>query len=58
MRLGEIDRLPLHRVIEETLEEYVSDCERDGYHKDKSGYIGQILSKVRLAGAPGQKGRG
>ena len=42
----ELKSATLLRVIEVTLDEYLDDCKRDGYRKDKSGYIGQILSKV------------
>ena len=42
----EIEKATLHRVVEVTLDEYLDVCRRDGYRKDKSGYVGQILSKV------------
>jgi len=46
MKLEEIREATLHRVIEVTLDGYLDDCKRDGHRKDKSGYTGQMLSKV------------
>ena len=46
MKPTEVKEATLHRVIEVTLDEYLDDCRKDGYRKDKSGYIGQILAKV------------
>lgn len=55
MRVEELRKVSLPKVIEVTLDEFMDECQKMGHKVDKCGYINQILDKVEEGKQQGKK---